>query len=292
MKNNLFMYLCVSMPFISIAQSPISGFMKKKGEITGVVSYGTESYENVFLVPKEVDAVPVFNDVKINSISFYSEFGITDKINLVFTLPYIESFGNASQTTQDNLGVENKRVGIQNMKLFGKFLLTSFGKKNKLDVIGSLGFETPLGSYKADEGLQSILAIGNRATVFSPGAAVMYKNDMGIFASGQLAYNFKSIGIPDAISSEIKLGYAHKRFYVDAFLANQLSEKDGVDILNAGFMGNFPATRVNFTRVGLNGYVPFYKSFGLVAGANSYISGRNLGKSTGFYGGIVYNFKK
>lgn len=119
----------------------------------------------------------------------------------------------------------------------------------------------------------------------------MFKNDFGIFASAQAAYNFKSVGIPDALTNELKIGYAHKHFYFDAFLANQLSNKKGVDILNIGFTEYFPATRVNFTRVGLNGYVPFYKHFGFVAGGNAYIAGRNLGKAVGFYGGLVYNFK-
>jgi hypothetical protein len=34
-------------------------------------------------------------------------------------------------------------------------------------LIGALGLKTPLGDYKVDEGLQSIIAIGNRSTTVS-----------------------------------------------------------------------------------------------------------------------------
>ena len=96
--------------------------------------------------------------------------------------------------------------------------------------------------------------------------------------------------MPNALLSELKLGYAASKFYVDAFIANQLSDDSGVDILGEGFTGFFPATRVNYTRIGINAFYPLTESIGVTAGTNTYISGRNLGKSTGSYGGLVYSF--
>jgi hypothetical protein len=59
----------------------------------------------------------------------------------------------------------------------------------------------------------------------------------------------------------LKLGYAASKFYGDAYVANQTSTS-GVDILGEGFQV-FPATKVNYTKIGLNLYTPLYKDFGL-----------------------------
>ena len=72
----------------ALAQSPVSGFMKKKGEGSVVLTQFRESYDRVFLVPTEVDGVPVFNEVTISSTSLYGEFGISDRFNVIVNLPY------------------------------------------------------------------------------------------------------------------------------------------------------------------------------------------------------------
>ena len=278
-------------PCFSNAQSPVSGFMKKAGEGSAVLSYSTEKYDHVFLVPLEVDEVPVFNEVTITSINLYGEVGISDKFNLVLSVPYVKSEGNATAATLANNGFENERKGLQNLRIYAKYNFHSFKLgENTLDLIGAAGFETPLGDYRADEGLQSILAIGNESTSFTGLGIAMFKTKSGVFATGQAGYSFRGNSVPHALISELKLGYAASKFYVDAFVANQLSQKDGVDILGNGFTGFFPATRVNYTRVGVNAYAPLFEGIGLTAGANTYVAGRNLGKSTGFYGGVVYSF--
>lgn len=159
-----------------------------------------------------------------------------------------------------------------------------------LDIIGALGVETPLGNYNVDEGLQSIIAIGNRSTDITGLAIANYKHNSGFFAIGQVGYSVRSNEVPNALISELKLGYAASVIYGDVYIANQLSGSDGVDILGQGFTGFFPATRVNFTRIGANMFVLIVKGFGLTAGINTYIEGRNLGDSTGAYSGISFSF--
>ncbi len=278
-------------PAILLAQSPVSGFMKNKGEGAAVVSYSYEKYDKVFLVPAEIDGVPVFNEVSVSSISLYGEFGITDNFDVVVNVPYIKAKGSASEQVLANNGFENERKGIQDFQIFGKYRFKSFGfEKSKLDLIGALGLQTPLGDYKANEGIQSIVAIGNQSTSFTAMGIAMFKTNAGVFTSGQLGYSIRGNDVPNALLSELKIGYAASKFYVDAFIANQLSDKKGTDILQEGFTGFFPETRVNSTRIGLNAYVPIYSGIGLTGGVNSYIAGRNLGKATGFYGGLAYSF--
>ncbi|MBK9255081.1 MAG: hypothetical protein IPM42_06295 [Saprospiraceae bacterium] len=275
---------------ILMAQSPVSGFMTPKGKTTLSFSTTTEKYDEVFLVPVEITGVPIFNNVKIRSYSFYGTYGLSDKLNLVLNLPFIQSTGNAGAQVLENLNYENERSGIQDVSVYAKYKAheSMFGSST-LSLVGALGLQTPLGGYKVDEGLQSILAIGNRATQLNAIAIAFFKTNSGAFASGQAGYSLRSDVVPDAVMTEIKLGYAGKYFYIDGFLANQMSTS-GVDILGAGFTGDFTATRVSYTRVGGSVYVPFSKHAGISFGLSQYIKGRNVAKSSGLSFGIAAAF--
>ena len=79
--------ICIAaLPTLLTAQTPISGFMQGKGKGNVVVSYSTESYDQVFLVPKKIDGVPVFNKVTVQSTSLYSTVGLSNKVDLQFNL--------------------------------------------------------------------------------------------------------------------------------------------------------------------------------------------------------------
>lgn len=291
LKINLATSLFLFLPALLIAQSPLSGFMKNKGEGAAVVSYSSEKYDKVFLVPNTIDGVPVFNEVQITSVSLYGEYGITNRLNVILNVPYIKAEGSASDQVLANNNFENVRQGLQDLKVYAKYDLTSFNfAEARLNFMGAVGFETPLGDYPVDEGLQSIIAIGNRSTTVNATGIFMYKVNTGLFLTGQMGYSIKNGEVPNALMSEFKVGYAGSRFYLDGFIANQLSDKGGVDILGEGFTGFFPATRVNYTRVGVNAYLPLIEGIGLTGGVNQYVAGRNIGKSTGYYAGLAYSF--
>lgn len=290
-KIKLLACMCLLFPALIVAQSPVNGFMKKQGEGALSLSYSQEMYDQVFLVPQEIDGVPVFNEVTTTSMSFYGEVGITDRLNVIVNIPYVKTEGEATQAVLDNNGFENTREDLQDLKIYAKYLFhTANFEKSSLNLMGAIGLETPLSDYPVDEGLQSIIAIGNQGSSFNMLALATFKTDFGLFATGQAGYSFRGNRVPDALLTELKIGYAGSRFYLDAFVANQLSDKEGVDILGEGFEGFFPATRVNFTRVGVNLYVPVVSGIGISGGASTYVAGRNIGKATGFYGGLVYSF--
>ncbi len=272
------------------AQSFVNGFFSGKGRGAVAVSYSAEHYDNVFLVPNEAKGVPIFREVEVSSVSMFATYGVTDRLEASMTLPYITARGNADPAVLEGLGFENERKGLQDLSLALKYLAHRLNVgAGRLDVAVSAGLRTPVGNYRVDEGLQSILAIGNRATAVTGLALLHWQSAMGLFVTAQGGYSMRSGEVPDAWVGELKAGYAHRAFYVDVWYAGQRSI-GGVNILGEGFTGFFPATDVTFTRVGLSAYVPVVGGLGLSGGISKYLTGRNVGEATGFYGGIVYGF--
>ena len=290
LKNILSGSIVVLSTTIGLAQSPVSGFMSAKGKGAIAVSYTTEKYNEVYLVPEKVNAVPVFNEVVNTSFTIYATYGITNKLEAVIGLPYIESKGKGESAFLAANGIENKRSGVQDISAFIKYKVFSNRlQESTLAIILSAGVQTPVGAYKADEGLQSIIAIGNKSTKGMGLAIVQIKSDKGLFLTGQAGYRIATNNVPNAFISEIKAGYAASKIYLDVWAAFQNSSK-GTDILQPGFELFFPATKVNYSRVGGTIYAPIYKGFGANIGFNAYVAGRNLGKSTGYSAGLVYNY--
>jgi hypothetical protein len=274
----------------AFSQTGVSGFMKPAKE--GVVSFSSssESYDKVLLVPSEIDGVPVFNEVSINSYNLYGEYGLSDRFTISINIPYIQSEGEATSATLAENGFENKRDGLQDLSLNLKYLIKEFNfSGSSLSLMGNLGLETPLSSYEVDEGLQSILAIGNQSTRVNTVGIATFKLNNGVFATGQLGYSLRSEDVPDAILSQLKIGYAAEKFYGDVFIGAQKSTS-GVDILGEGFQGFFPATEGSYTRIGVNLFAPIYKDFGASGGFSQIVDGRNIGTATGFYLGLNYSF--
>lgn len=274
----------------AFSQSSLSGFMNGKGKGTVALSYTAESYDKVFLVPADAEGVPVFNEVNVNSVSLFGTYGISDRLDVVATLPYISATGNASQGVLDELGFENDRSGIQDLSVFVRYnpLSVAVGENNLHFMLGG-GISTPLGGYDVDEGLQSIIAIGNRATSFTGLAMMQFRTASGLFLTTQAGYSLRSGEVPNAVTGEIRAGYGSAKFYVDAWYAGQVSTS-GVNILGEGFTGFFPATDVSFSRTGITLFAPIGGGFGLSGSVSRYLNGRNVGQSTGISGSITYSF--
>lgn len=282
--------LVLGTPALLKAQSPIGGFMQGKGKGNVVLSYNSESYSDVYLVPEKVEGVPVFNKVTTNSFSLFTTVGITDKLDVQLNVPYIKTTGEASDQVLTNLNYQNERKGLQDVSVYLKYnpINKKIGK-GTLAFIGSIGLQAPIGDYRVDEGLQSIIALGNRATQLNTFILAQYKLENGVFFNGNMGYSLRSNDVPSAFISELKGGYAGKKFYADIYATSVLAG-EGTDILKEGFDGVFPKTKVNSNKIGLNLYVPIKSGFGLAAGASSYVAGRNLGASSGGYGALIYSF--
>ena len=279
------------------AQSLVSGFMAGKGHGSVVVSGTAEQYTSAYLAPDKVNGVPVFREVHVNSINLYGTYGLTDKIDAIVSLPYIQSKGQAMGATISDLnalhpteGYTNTRQGFQDLTAVLKF--KSFSREigsSILDLLGVVSVSTPVSNYQTNTGLGYIIAIGNRATKTTALGVAHLKTASGVFATGQVGYSLRSGDVPNALVGEAKLGYAGPKNYFEGYASFQESN-GGTDITEPGFDGTFTATRVNYIRIGASAYRPITNGFGLTLGLSTYVAGRNIGKSTGGSAGITYNF--
>ncbi|MBU0695219.1 MAG: hypothetical protein KKE39_01650 [Bacteroidetes bacterium] len=280
--------LILGLTSISLAQTPLSGFMQGKNGGSVSFSLTNENYKHVFLYPDEIDETPIFNKVSTSSFNIYGTYGLSDKLDIIFNVPFIQTSGSANADVLKGLGYTNQRSGAQDLSAFLKYELA---KKGNVSIQGSLGITTPLSDYKVDESLQSIIAIGNHATTFNGILLGQYKSSNSpFFVSGQIGYSLRSTAVPDAILSQLKAGFAFNRLYFDGYVGNQTST-GGVDILRNGFNGSFPATKVNYTKVGGSIYTPLDGNFGISGGGGAIVDGRNIGKSWYANVGVTYNFK-
>ena len=280
--------LILGLTSISFAQTPLSGFMQ--GKNGGSLSYSqtSEYYKHVFLYPDEFDETPIFRKVTTTSFNIYGTYGFSEKLDLIVNIPFVKTRGFGDPDYLKLLGYSNERSGVQDLSAFLKY---EFAKKGNVSIQGSLGLTTPLSNYKVDESLQSIIAIGNHATTVNGILLGHYKSPQSpFFVTGQVGYSLRTTNVPDAILSQLKAGFAFSRLYFDGYIGNQTST-GGVDILRNGFTGSFPATKVNYTRVGGNIYTPIDGNFGISGGGGAVIDGRNIGKSWYANVGVTYNFK-
>ena len=280
------------------AQSLVSGFMAGKGHGSVVVSGTTERYDNVYLAPDKVDGVPVFKEVRVNSLNLYTTYGLTDKIDVIVSLPYIQSKGKTASNVIDGLaalypdqGYASVRQGLQDITGLLKF--KSYSREigsSVLDLLGVVSLSTPVSDYQTNTGYGYIIAIGNRATKYTASGVAHLKTSSGVFATGQVGYSLRTGLVPNALVGEAKLGYAGPKTYLEGSASFQESN-GGTDISETSFTtAFFPATRVNYIRLGISAYRPLAKGVGIVLGASTYVAGRNIGKSTGYSAGVSYNF--
>nr|MBC7611598.1 hypothetical protein [Pseudopedobacter sp.] len=280
--------LIIGLTSISFAQTPLSGFMQGKNGGNVSFSLTTENYKHVFLYPDEIYETPIFKSVSTSSFNVYGTYGFSNKLDLIVNIPFVQSTGSANADVLKGLGYSNQRSGAQDLSAFLKY---EFAKKGNVSLQGSFGITTPLSDYKVDESLQSIIAIGNHATTVNGILLAHYKEANGpFFVTGQVGYSLRTTDVPDAILSQLKLGFAFNRLYFDGYVGNQTST-GGVDILRNGFNGSFPATKVNYTKVGGSIYTPLDGNFGISGGGGAIVDGRNIGKSWYASVGVTYNFK-
>ena len=302
--NQLFLGLLVaSLGFVrlSIAQTPLDGLMMPKGEICLAIVYENTTWDRYW----EGSTIRVNQNIGTFTRQMGMPMivgGITDKINVILSLPYLKTEASAGQLT----GVQ----GIQDLGLSVKALLLekSIGK-GKLTGFSNLSYSTPASNYLSD---YMPFSLGFGANELGIRAILKYELDKGPYFRASYSYLHRGVteaerdfyytdqayytakmDVPNAFLGQVTIGswMFKKKLRVEASLTT-IKSTSGDDI--RVYSMPQPTNKVDFDRV--EGFAQYYfnsngRGFGLIASYQKAISGRNMGQFSGYGLGITYQFK-
>lgn len=280
----------------SQAQTDLDGIMMTKNNFcTGVVySYG--SWDNYWEGTYKRDNANL-GTVSTKMIGLMGNYGITDKINILFSIPYVQ--------TKASAGSMKGMKGVQDLSLWIKWMPIDKKLGNgDFSLYGVGGYSFPVSDYVADFlpmsiGLQSrnlslrVVADYQIAKLFVTGSATYVqrsniKIDRDAYYTTEMHYT-NEVKMPNAASFNLRAGYRSNTLTAEALLSNWTT-LGGFDITKNNMP--FPSNEMNATRAGIAFKYTFKQLPGLslIASSNITLSGRNVGQATDFSGGAFYVF--
>lgn len=288
-------------PFFINAQTEIDAIMMSKNNFCFGAVYQYSCWDEYWEGDFKRENLNL-GTVTTKSLGIMGNYGISDKLNVLFNLPYVKT--NASAGTMEG------QEGIQDLSLTVKYMpLEKTIGKSTYSLYALAGFSTPLSNYTADYlplsiGLESKTASlrlmgdyqrGHFFTTFS-GAYVKRSNifiDRDSYYTTEMHYT-NEVDMPDAISVNARIGYRSDRLIAEFIIDNWVTQEGGFDITSNNMP--FPSNTMNALKYGLGAKYTFKKipELSLVGGYNYVAEGRNVGQSNSFFGGAFYviNFNK
>ncbi len=288
-------FLLVAGSQVSFAQTDIDAIMMGKKRFCVGPMYSYSSWKNYWEGTLKRDNLNL-GTVSTQMIGLMGNYGISSKLNVLFSVPYV--------TTKANAGTMAGMKGIQDLSLFVKWMPVEkemWGGVVSLYGIGGVSF--PLTDYVADFlplsiGLHSktasarIMADYQTGSFFVTGSATYVlrdniKIDRNSYYTTELLLT-NEVKMPNGANYNFRAGFRNERVIAEA-VVNKWTTLGGFDISRNNMP--FPSNRMNATSIGANfKYVvfPTKHEVSLVAGGNTTVAGRNMGQSLTFYGSIFY----
>lgn len=287
--------LLSAMQFAAKAQTDIDALMMAKNNFCVGATYSHSSWKYYWEGTLKRDNANM-GTVSSNMFAIMGNYGITDKLNVLFGLPYIKNEASAGTLHNDH--------GIQDLSLWLKWMpiekkLTS---KSVFSLYTLGGFSAPMSNYQAD---YLPIAIGLHSTNLSGRLMVDYQNH-DFFATASGTYQHRSnihidrtayyttemhltneVDMPDMAGYNVRAGIRTFRIIAEAFFQQNYT-LGGFDITRNNMP--FPSNKMNASLVGAHFKYVFKKlpSLSLEAGGSYVVTGRNVGQATEFNGSVFY----
>lgn len=276
------------------AQTDIDGIMMQKNFFCVGPTVGTSSWKNYWEGTFKRDNANL-GTVSSTAAMIMGNYGITDKLNVLFGLPYIK--------TKASAGNFKGQKGLQDLSLWVKWVAKEkmIGKGNLKGIVEG-GYSTPVSNYYID---LMPLAIGMHSKTGSlrlmadyelgdwfatvSGTYMLRNNvtlDRDTYFTTEMHYT-NEVKMPDASDFNFRIGYRSSTWIIEGIF-DKMATFGGFDITknNMPFVSN----NMDATRIGLHVKydTDFVNGLSFVADANTTIAGRNIGQSSSFGGGVFY----
>jgi hypothetical protein len=302
MRISLFLIGFCLMAKISNAQTDVDAIMMNKKLFCVGAMYSHSSWKDYWEGTFKRDNENL-GTVSTQMYSLMGSYGITNKLNVLFGVPYVQTKATAG-TMKGMKGVQDLSIAVK-----WKAITIPFNAKSKISVFGIAGASTPLTDYVAD---YLPLSIGMQSTNLNLRAMIDYqygkffttvagnymfrsnvKIDRDSYYDDQL-HETNEVAIPNIAGFNVKIGYRSKSWIAEAVLDNMISQS-GADI-RKNLMPEL-SNKMDATMAGVNFKYSFLKrmrGLEITGGARYTVAGRNVGQATMFNGGFFYilNFNK
>lgn len=294
MFKKIIVAVVLFVPLWGSAQTDIDGIMMEKNALCIGPMFGYSSWKNYWEGTLKRENLNL-GTVSTQMYSVMGNYGITNKLNVLFGLPYVKTKASAGQL--------NGQEGLQDLSLWVKW--KPYSKKiwsGRLSLFAIGGYSLPVSDYTGDFlpmsiGLESKnlsirgMADYQRGSWFGTvsGTYVRRSNiliDRNSYYTTEMHYS-NEVKMPSAASFNVRLGYRDKGLIAEAFVDDWITF-DGFDITRNNMP--FPSNNMDATRVGFNFKydMPFYQQLSLTGNVFTTVAGRNVGQATGFNTGIFY----
>lgn len=237
--------------------------------------------------------------VTTQALIYMGNYGVNDRLNIIGMLPYIKT--NASEGTLMGMsGLQDLSLGVK----YNYFNLRSERMRWKNYAV--FNFSTPLSNYSPDflplsiglgtTNLQYRLTSYLKHTgglFFNVSPAFVWRSnttlDRSAYFDGEKLYMSNEVRMPHVFDLFVSVGYLKGNLQAEFNLMQQ-NTLGGHDIRRQDMP--FVSNRMNFTRPGalIMYYLPWHENLAIRASVNHTVTGRNVGSSTTFLGGILYTF--
>jgi len=232
--------------------------------------------------------------VSNTSIGIMGNYGLSDRLNLIFNLPYVRT--NASS---GNMQGQN---GVQDLSLWLKYaLVRKTVWKGDLQIIPALGYSMPTRYYTPDV---LPLAIGVQSRVWSYRMMVDYEKNHWYF-TGSATYMYREnifldrntyytdrqiysneVEMPNVWMWNARFGYRNENFIADIMYEN-MNTIGGFDIARNAMP--FPSNNMEYQRLGIYfKYETPINGLSFLANGFTNFAGRNMGQWSGVGLGAFY----
>lgn len=273
-------------------------FMSKGSLCTGFV-YGHDRW-NEYWEGELLRGNPNVGTVTTRTLGWMGTYGLTDRLNVIAMAPYV--------WTKASGGTLSGQSGLQDLTVAAKWkaLEVPFTRHGSLRTVAVASVGTPLTDYVPD---LLPLSIGINSKRASTRLTLSFQAKSGIFVNATGAYTWRSrltldrpayftdgrlflsdeVQLPDVVDYEFSAGYYSPRFHLPVSFSQQIT-RGGGDIRRQDMP--FPSNRMNASRVGAMAmyYLPVNRNVALKASGSRAVSGRNVGQSTTFTAGLMYQF--
>lgn len=290
-RHALSMFFALALAITVKAQMPNDAIYMKKNTICIMAAYGESSWDEYWENTLKREN---FN-IGTNTTQMYmvmAAAGITDKLNLLVGLPYIQ--------TKNSAGNLLGQKGLQDLSATLKYKLF---ENNGLTLHGALGGSTPMSNYIPDF---LPMSIGLGSTTLTGRIIANYKHTSGIYftlhggytgrrniqidrdtyQAYERVYNTNEVAIPNTVDGGINLGYLKHGLQATLFL--EKFDCIGGDAIRRNDMP-FPTNNMVSNNIGA--FLKYQPShFGFNARVSYVTSGQNVGQALSFMAGILYQF--